>query len=454
MKKQFFFFLIGLAVFLLAACDGISSSEQTQETNEGMISSSIEDQMFTISWVNYDGSILETNEFSYGQYPTYNGEIPFRESTNDDYFYIFYDWNTEVTPVYKNKTYKASFIEMHNSFKDFVEGVDYSFFDSNDLQSFGVGQGWFSFTDKQLLIRTESYVSIYEFGEEKINLIYSFDMDSSEKGITDMEIDSKGNIFLLGYHIPGGGDGDTYLPGFILEINSDFSGHTIHDIDNQGMRVPREFFINENNEFGIIGEGSSETHAYMQHSFMIFDENYQKEYSYELNNMIRGEYRRIISKGDSFIIAGLVGDSASCSNSDCMDPIVQEFNSSIGLINEVIIEYDYYDDILSLSFNSEEIIVMVNNDYRHLMNIKLDSEFNIIYNEEVQLNINDPFLVGGIEDKGIFYGIIIEYDRFIFLKVEKGLVEKVYVDKLTRIESNFDRGFYLYAKLLVSNLDE
>ena len=63
----------------------------------------------TITWKNYDGSILEVdNNVPYGNIPSYDGDTPIKES-NDRYNYTFAGWTPEVEPVSKDATYTAVF---------------------------------------------------------------------------------------------------------------------------------------------------------------------------------------------------------------------------------------------------------------------------------------------------------------------------------------------------------
>ena len=66
-------------------------------------------QTFTVQWLNYDGTLLETDTVAYGSIPEYNGEIPVRESTDDEYVYTFTGWDPETNEAKENISYIAQF---------------------------------------------------------------------------------------------------------------------------------------------------------------------------------------------------------------------------------------------------------------------------------------------------------------------------------------------------------
>lgn len=66
---------------------------------------------YTVKWVNYDGSELETDEnVPYGADPEFNSKLPTKPSSAQ-YHYVFDKWSPTVSKVTGNVTYKAEFKE-------------------------------------------------------------------------------------------------------------------------------------------------------------------------------------------------------------------------------------------------------------------------------------------------------------------------------------------------------
>ena len=66
---------------------------------------------FTISWKNYDGTVLETDKnVAYGSTPTYDGETPIRAKEGNK-VYTFSGWTPEIDTVKGAATYTATYSE-------------------------------------------------------------------------------------------------------------------------------------------------------------------------------------------------------------------------------------------------------------------------------------------------------------------------------------------------------
>ena len=66
---------------------------------------------YTVTWKNYDGNTLETDEgVAQGETPTYNGATPTKPDTTE-HSYVFSGWSPAISPVTGDVTYTAQFTE-------------------------------------------------------------------------------------------------------------------------------------------------------------------------------------------------------------------------------------------------------------------------------------------------------------------------------------------------------
>lgn len=63
---------------------------------------------FTVTWQNYNGTVLETDTVDYGTTPSYSGSTPVKAST-ECYDYTFCGWFPWVGNIYYDMTYVAQF---------------------------------------------------------------------------------------------------------------------------------------------------------------------------------------------------------------------------------------------------------------------------------------------------------------------------------------------------------
>ena len=79
---------------------------------------------YEISFVNFDGSVLQTSTVTYGETPEYTGKTPTRDA-DDKYTYEFNDWDSEINEVTGEKIYTATFtateIPVYSADSDTVE---------------------------------------------------------------------------------------------------------------------------------------------------------------------------------------------------------------------------------------------------------------------------------------------------------------------------------------------
>ena len=121
-KHLIFLFLPSL---LLSGCNSSPKSGgkkaksvvETQSSSSSSISHSSSSQsssvqvlnLFTVTWKNYDGKVLEVDKnVQKGEMPSYDGQKPKRESDNL-YSYVFKDWTPKLSAVYSDITYTAQY---------------------------------------------------------------------------------------------------------------------------------------------------------------------------------------------------------------------------------------------------------------------------------------------------------------------------------------------------------
>lgn len=112
MKKGKIALLIAsfLAMVSLSGCNKQQSSQQ----EEG----------YTITWVNSDGTLLEVDKnVKQGVLPTYDGEIP-TKAEDKQYRYEFLNWFTAVEPASKDATYVAQYYRISKDATLSIDPVD------------------------------------------------------------------------------------------------------------------------------------------------------------------------------------------------------------------------------------------------------------------------------------------------------------------------------------------
>ncbi len=92
----------------------ISSEEESSKEEEGV---------YTIQFVNEDGSVLQSGEIEEGKVPTYVGETPTKAATAE-YTYTFSGWDKEIVAANEDATYTAQFTAVKNQYTVIFKNED------------------------------------------------------------------------------------------------------------------------------------------------------------------------------------------------------------------------------------------------------------------------------------------------------------------------------------------
>ena len=77
---------------------------------------------YTITFLNENGSVLQTSEYAYGEIPQYTGQSPAKPYTSAKH-YTFSGWDIELEPVTKDESYLAVFEESPHTFAYINDGA-------------------------------------------------------------------------------------------------------------------------------------------------------------------------------------------------------------------------------------------------------------------------------------------------------------------------------------------
>ena len=206
--KKLFSALVMIISFALSGCN-------TEQLSQSYYSNSSIVETFTVTWLNYDGTILEIdNNVSYGTMPSYDSFIPTKAS-DDIYNYEFTGWTPELKPVTKDTTYTATFSSEEITYTITWENYDGTVLEIDENVSYGtmptydgttpikesddrynyIFAGW----TPELEPVTEDITYTAVFTSEEITYTVDFDLNggtsSSYKGPIEVKIFSKDIFF-------------------------------------------------------------------------------------------------------------------------------------------------------------------------------------------------------------------------------------------------------------------
>ena len=99
--------LLVILPFVLLSLGGCNKKENK---------SSVKVKTFTVTWINYDGTVLEVDkDVAQGTVPSFDSETPTREP-DAQYTYTFRRWGPEIGPVDRDITYTATYSSVVNEY--------------------------------------------------------------------------------------------------------------------------------------------------------------------------------------------------------------------------------------------------------------------------------------------------------------------------------------------------
>ena len=90
---------------------------------------------YEVAFYNWDGTLLQSNWYDYGEYPSYTGETPIREA-DAQYTYTFVGWSPELDLVVGDQYYYAQYDATLNQYE-----INFYNWDGTLLQSSMVNYG-------------------------------------------------------------------------------------------------------------------------------------------------------------------------------------------------------------------------------------------------------------------------------------------------------------------------
>ncbi|MCR5610495.1 MAG: InlB B-repeat-containing protein [Clostridiales bacterium] len=105
---------VDVQVFTNLDMDSVSHPIE-HETSAGAVNID-NHETFTITWKNWDGEVLKTEEVEHDQIPVYTGDDPERPA-DDQYTYVFDGWTPSIVPATENATYTAKFRTVTNFYQ-------------------------------------------------------------------------------------------------------------------------------------------------------------------------------------------------------------------------------------------------------------------------------------------------------------------------------------------------
>ena len=137
MKKQAIILpVLAFLSLIITGCKGaVTTSEYSSSSSES--SSSSAPATYTITWKNFDGAVIETDEgVIEGTMPTYDGPVP-EKLEDSQFYYVFSGWTPEVSLANANVEYTATFTNELRSYNVIWKDEDGTVLETDESVPYG-----------------------------------------------------------------------------------------------------------------------------------------------------------------------------------------------------------------------------------------------------------------------------------------------------------------------------
>ena len=231
---------------------------------------------YTITWKNWDDTVLKTEQVSYGTTPVYSGETPAKEG-DAQYSYAFTGWTPEITAVTGNAEYTAQFQESVNTYTVTWQDANGTVLETDENVAYGTVPTYDGETPTKAA--DAQYTYAFKGWNPEItavtgNVTYTAEYTSTVNTYTVTWVDENGNVLETDTDVaygtmpsydgetPTKADDDSYsytFSGWTPEVSSVTGNVTYQATFTATLLVKHTVTFNANG-----GEGSMEPQVFIQ----------------------------------------------------------------------------------------------------------------------------------------------------------------------------------------------
>ena len=170
-------------------------SVSAEDTNLGVIEIARALQSYTVTWLNWDGSVICSEVYLYGEAPVFKGDAT--KDSDDTYSYVFAEWDKPLDTVTADATYTATFSAVLLQYSIFADSAECGTLTPSGVQTATpLGEYTYTFTPAEgyiiadVILNGESIgaVSSYTFSgvraDQHISVVFEKEQQEPEKNGT------------------------------------------------------------------------------------------------------------------------------------------------------------------------------------------------------------------------------------------------------------------------------